>query len=388
MAAEEKRDYYEVLGVDKSASEDEIKKAFRKQARLYHPDLHPDDKEAEAKFKEINEAYEVLSDADKKAKYDRFGFAGVDPTYGAGAGGAGGAGFDGFGGFGGFGGVDDILNAFFGGGTSRRADPNAPRRGEDIEMNITLDFMEACKGCQHTLRVTRMERCTDCGGSGAAKGSGKKTCPDCKGSGTVRIQQNTPFGSFAQTARCQKCGGRGQIIENPCPTCSGRGRVRKTTTRTLNIPAGVYDGAQLQIRGEGSHGLNGGPAGDLFLNVRVKSDPIFERRNTYDIWTELPLTYAQATLGAKVSVPTIDGKVSFDIPEGTQPGTEFRLRGKGVKKGNRDERGDCYFKVTIEIPRGLSKRQKDMLQQFEDSLDEKNYKKRSNFFDKLKEKFK
>ncbi|MCR5142867.1 MAG: molecular chaperone DnaJ [Ruminococcus sp.] len=386
MAAEEKRDYYEVLGVSKGASEDEIKKAFRKQARLYHPDLHPDDKEAEAKFKEVNEAYEVLSDADKKAKYDRFGFAGVDPTYGAGAG-AGGAGFDGFGGFGGFGGVDDILNAFFGGG-SRRSDPNAPRRGEDIEMNITLDFMEACKGCQHTLKVTRMERCNECNGSGAAKGSSKKTCPDCKGTGTVRIQQNTPFGSFAQTARCQRCGGRGQVIENPCPTCSGRGRVRKTTSRTLNIPAGVYDGAQLQIRGEGSHGLNGGPAGDLFLNVRVKSDPIFERRNTYDIWTELPLTYAQATLGAKVSVPTIDGKVSFDIPEGTQPGTEFRLRGKGVKKGNRDDYGDCYFKVTIEIPKGLSKHQKDLLQNFEDSLDEKNYKKRSSFFDKLKEKFK
>ena len=385
MAAEEKRDYYEVLGVSKGASEDEIKKAFRKQARLYHPDLHPDDKEAEAKFKEINEAYEVLSDADKKAKYDRFGFAGVDPTYGAGAGGAG---FDGFGGFGGFGGVDDILNAFFGGGGTRRADPNAPRRGEDIEMNITLDFMEACKGCQHTLKVTRMERCNECNGSGAAKGSSKKTCPDCKGSGTVRIQQNTPFGSFAQTARCQRCGGRGQVIENPCPTCSGRGRVRKTTSRTLNIPAGVYDGAQLQIRGEGSHGLNGGPAGDLFLNVRVKSDPIFERRNTYDIWTELPLTYAQATLGAKVSVPTIDGKVSFDIPEGTQPGTEFRLRGKGVKKGNRDDYGDCYFKVTIEIPKGLNKHQKDLLQNFEDSLDEKNYKKRSSFFDKLKEKFK
>ena len=387
MAAEEKRDYYEVLGVSKGASEDEIKKAFRKQARLYHPDLHPDDKEAEAKFKEVNEAYEVLSDADKRAKYDRFGFAGVDPTYGAGAG-AGGAGFDGFGGFGGFGGVDDILNAFFGGGGgSRRSDPNAPRRGEDIEMNITLDFMEACKGCQHTLKVTRMERCTECNGSGAAKGSSKKTCPDCKGSGTVRIQQNTPFGSFAQTTRCQRCGGRGQIIENPCPTCSGRGRVRKTTSRTLNIPAGVYDGAQLQIRGEGSHGLNGGPAGDLFLNVRVKSDPIFERRNTYDIWTELPLTYAQATLGAKVSVPTIDGKVSFEIPEGTQPGTEFRLRGKGVK-GNRDDYGDCYFKVTIEIPKGLSKHQKDLLQNFEDSLDEKNYKKRSSFFDKLKEKFK
>lgn len=385
--AEEKRDYYEVLGLQKGASEDDIKKAFRKQARLYHPDLHPDDKDAGAKFKEVNEAYEVLSDPAKKQKYDQFGFAGVDPNYGGGAGGGFG-GFGGFSGFGGFGGVDDILNSFFGGGASRSSNPNAPRRGEDLESSITLDFMEACKGCQKEIKITRMERCPDCNGTGAAAGSSKKTCPDCHGSGRVRITQNTPFGAFAQTSACSKCGGTGTVIENPCPTCSGRGRIRKTITKTLNIPAGVYDGAQLQIRGEGSHGLNGGQSGDLFLGVRVKPDPIFERRNTYDIWTELPITHAQAALGDKVSVPTIDGKVSFEIPEGTQAGTEFRLRGKGVKRGNRDERGDHYFQVVIEVPKGLNKNQKELLQKFEDSLTDKNYKKRSGFFDKIKEKFK
>ena len=384
----DKRDYYEVLGVDKSASEDEIKKAFRKQARLYHPDLHPDDKDAEAKFKEINEAYEVLSDHDKKAKYDQFGFAGVDPNYGAGAGAGGFGGFGGFtGGFGG--GVDDILNAFFGGGATRRANPNAPRRGEDLEMNITLDFMDACKGCQHTIRITRMERCTDCGGSGAAKGSSKKPCPDCRGTGRRTVTQTSPFfGQISQQVTCSRCSGSGQIIENPCPACSGRGRVRNTITKTINVPAGVYDGAQMSVRGEGSSGINGGPSGDLYLNVHVKPDPIFERRNTYDISTDLPVTYAQAVLGDKVSVPTIHGTISFDIPEGTQPGTEFRIRGKGVKRGSRDEYGDHYFKISVEVPKGLNKNQKELLSKFEDSLSEKNYKKRQSFFDKLKEKFK
>lgn len=385
MANENKRDYYEVLGVSKGASDDEIKKAFRKQARLYHPDLHPDDKDCEAKFKELNEAYEVLSDSEKKAKYDQFGFAGVDPSYGGGAGG-----FGGFsGGFGGFGGgVDDILNAFFGGGSSRSSNPNAPRRGEDVESSLTLDFMDACKGTEAAVRITRMERCTDCNGSGAAKGSEKKTCPDCHGSGTVRVTQNTPFGSFAQTARCSRCGGKGSIIDNPCPTCSGKGRVRKTTTRNLRIQPGVYDGATMCVRGEGSHGLNGGPSGDLYLNIRVKSDPIFERRDTFDIWTEIPLTYAQATLGSKIDVPTIDGKLSYDVPEGTQAGTVFRMKGKGVKKGNSGERGDHYFKVNVEIPKGLTKEQKELLQKFDESLERKNYKKRESFFDKLKEKFK
>ncbi len=383
MASNDKRDYYEVLGVSKNASDDEIKKAFRKQARLYHPDLHPDDKECEAKFKEVNEAYEVLSDADKKARYDQFGFAGVDPNFNAGGSGGG---FGGFGGFGG--GVDDILNAFFGGGSSRRANPNAPRRGEDVESSVTLDFMDACKGCKADVRVTRMERCSQCNGSGAAAGSQKTTCPDCHGTGSVKVTQNTPFGAFSQTSRCSRCGGKGTIIENPCPACSGRGRVRNTTTKTLNIQAGVYDGIQLRVGGEGSHGLNGGPSGDLYVNVRVRPDPIFERRDTYDIWTEIPLTYAQATLGAKIQVPTIDGAIEYDVPEGTQAGTVFRMRNKGVKKGSSSDRGDHYFKVNVEVPKGLNKEQKELLKKFEESLDGKNYKKRQTFFDKLKDKFK
>lgn len=389
MANENKRDYYEVLGISKGASEDEIKKAFRKQARLYHPDLHPDDKEAEAKFKEINEAYEVLSDSEKRARYDQFGFAGVDPNYGAGAGGSGFSGFS-SGGFGGFGGVDDILNAFFGGGSSgSRSNPNAPRRGEDIESSITLEFMEACKGAKKDVRITRMERCPDCGGSGAAKGSERKTCPDCHGTGQVRVTQNTPFGSFAQTSSCSRCGGKGTVIDNPCPACSGRGRVRKTVSKTISVPPGANDGVQLRVRGEGSQGINGGPSGDLYLNIRVKSDPIFERRDNYDIWTEIPLTYAQAALGAKVEVPTIDGKLSYEVPEGTQPGAVFRMRGKGVQRGNSTGRGDHYVKVNVEIPNNLNKKQKELLKKFDESLDEnKNYKKRTSFFDKLKDRFK
>ncbi|MCD7741555.1 MAG: molecular chaperone DnaJ [Ruminococcus sp.] len=384
MANENKRDYYEVLGVDKSASQDDIKKAFRKQARLYHPDLHPDDKEAEAKFKEVNEAYEVLSDADKKAKYDQFGFAGVDPNFSAGGGGFGGF-SSGFGG-----GVDDILNAFFGGGmsSSRQANPNAPRRGEDIEASVTLSFMDACKGCQPSVRVTRMETCPDCHGTGAAGGGSRTTCPDCHGTGQVRVSQNTPFGSFTQSSRCSRCNGKGTIIDNPCPTCSGRGRIRKTTTKKVNMQPGVYDGAQTRVRGEGSQGINGGAAGDLYINVRVKPDPLFERRDTFDIWIELPLTYTQATLGAKVSIPTIDGEVEYEVPEGTQAGTVFRMKGKGVQKGSSSERGDHYFKINIEVPKGLNKEQKELLQKFENSLDEKNYKKRQGFFDKIKDRFK
>ena len=382
MANENKRDYYEVLGLDKSASQDDIKKAFRKQARLYHPDLHPDDKEAEAKFKEINEAYEVLSDSDKKAKYDQFGFAGVDPSYGAG---------DGFGGFSSSfsGGVDDILNAFFGGGmSSRQSNPNAPRKGEDVESSVVLNFMDACKGCQASVRVTRMERCTDCSGTGAAKGTSRQTCPDCRGTGSVKVSQNTPFGSFTQTSRCSRCGGKGTILESPCQSCSGKGRVRKTVTKKVNMQPGVYDGAQIRVRNEGCHGINGGPNGDLYINVRVKSDPIFERRDTFDIWTELPLTYAQATLGAKINVPTIDGNVEYNVPEGTQAGTVFRMKGRGVQKGASSERGDHYFKINIEVPKGLNKEQKELLEKFESSLDNSNYKKRESFFDKLKERFK
>ncbi len=378
----DKRDYYEVLGVSKGASDDELKKAFRKLAKQYHPDLHPGDKEAEEKFKEVNEAYEVLSDKDKRARYDQFGHAGVDPNYGGGAG---------AGGFGGFGDMGDIFDSIFGGfggfgGGSRRADPNAPRRGEDVKANIIIDFMDACKGKTVTVRVNRAQKCTACGGSGAEAGSTPKTCPDCNGRGTVRVTQRTPFGNIAQTTTCNRCHGKGRIIEKPCKVCQGQGRVRGSFEKEIDVPAGVDDGQILRVAGEGSSGLNGGPSGDLHITVTVRPDPLFER-DGYDVWTDIPLTYTQATLGDEITVPTVDGKVTYKVPEGTQSGTVFRLRGKGIKKINRPDHGDHYVRVNIEVPKNLSKDQKQKLKDFEQSLSDKNYAKRSSFFDKLKSKF-
>ncbi len=376
--ADNKRDYYEVLGVSKGASDDEIKKAFRKLAKQYHPDLHPDDKDAEAKFKEVNEAYEVLSDPSKKAKYDQFGFAGVDPNYGAGQGG----------GFGGFGDMGDIFDSIFGafGGGSRQ-NPNAPRRGSDIEVGAAISFMEACKGVSKTIKVNRLQKCPDCGGSGAAAGSSVKTCPDCNGKGTVNISQQSLFGMVRQTVKCSRCGGRGKIVDTPCKKCSGKGMVKMAEEKEVNIPAGIDDGQQLRVGGGGNCGANGGPNGDLYITVTVRPDPIFER-DGYDVWTDIPLTYGQAALGDEIVVPTIDGKVKYTVPEGTQAGTVFRLKGKGIKKVNRNDRGDHYVKVYVEIPKNLSKEQKKALKEFEQTLETKNYQKRQTFFDKLKEKFK
>ncbi len=377
----DKRDYYEVLGVSKGASDDELKKAFRKLAKQYHPDLHPGDKQAEEKFKEVNEAYEVLSDKDKRARYDQFGHAGVDPNYGGGAG---------AGGFGGFGDMGDIFDSIFGGfggfGGSRRADPNAPRRGEDIKANVIIDFMDACKGKTVTVRVNRAQRCTACGGSGAEPGSSPKTCPDCNGRGTVRVTQRTPFGNIAQTTTCNRCHGKGRIIEKPCKVCQGQGRVRGSFEKEIDVPAGVDDGQILRVAGEGSSGINGGPNGDLHITVTVRPDPLFER-DGYDVWTDIPLTYTQATLGDEITVPTVDGKVTYKVPEGTQSGTVFRLRGKGIKKINRPDHGDHYVRVNIEVPKNLTKDQKQKLKDFEQSLSDNNYAKRSSFFDKLKSKF-
>lgn len=378
----DKRDYYEVLGVSRDASEADLKKAFHKLAKQYHPDLHPNDKECEAKFKEINEAYEVLSDSEKRAKYDQFGHAGVDPNFGAGQAG---------GGFGGFGGMDDILNSFFGGfgfgGGGRSANPNAPRQGEDIEARINIDFMDACKGVKKTIRLNKLEQCSECHGTGAQPGTSPKTCPDCNGTGQVRVTQRTPFGNIMQTARCNRCGGKGKIIDSPCKSCSGKGMVKRTSTREIEIPAGVDDGQTLRISGGGHCGINGGPNGDLHILVNVRPDPIFERRG-FDIWTEVPITYGQAVLGSEIVVPTIDGKVKYTIPEGTQAGTVFRLREKGVQRLYQKSRGDHYVRVGIEVPRNLTKEQKAQLQKFDDSMTERNYQKRQSFFEKLKEKFK
>lgn len=378
----DKRDYYEVLGVGKGASDDELKKAYRKLAKQYHPDLNPNDKEAEAKFKEVNEAYEVLSDSDKKARYDQFGHAGVDPSYGGGAGAGGG-----FGGFGGFGDMGDIFESFFGGfGGSSRSNPNGPRRGQDIRANVNIDFMDACKGKKVEVRINKMETCPECHGSGAKSGTSSKTCPDCNGSGTVKVGQRTPFGVISSTKTCSRCSGKGKIIESPCPKCSGQGRSRTAITKEIEIPAGIDDGQTLQVRGVGDAGINGGPSGDLNITVTVRPDPIFER-DGYDIYTEIPITYTQATLGDEIVVPTIDGKVKYVVPEGTQTGTKFRLRGKGVKKLNRSDRGDQYVRVNVEVPSNLSKKQKDLLKEFETSLNDKNYQKRKSFFDKIKESF-
>ena len=382
----DKRDYYEVLGVNKGASDDEIKKAYRKKAKEFHPDLHPGDAEAEKNFKEAAEAYEVLSDKDKKARYDQFGHAGVDPNFGAGGGGGGNP----FGG--GFGGFDfdlgDIFGSMFGGGFGGGGgrNPNAPRRGSDVEVNVVLSFEEAAKGCKKKIKVTRIENCKDCSGSGAEKGSSPVTCTACRGTGRVTIQQRTPIG-YVQTQRaCDKCGGAGKIIEKPCKTCSGKGKIRHTTDREVDIPAGIDDAQAFSIRGAGNAGHNGGPDGDLIIEVAVRPHPFFER-NGYDVFCEIPVTFAQAALGAEITVPTLDGKVKFNIHEGTQPGERFKLRDKGIKRLNYSGKGDQYVIIAVEIPKDLSKKQKELLKAFEEATDDKNYKKKKSFFDKVKDLF-
>ncbi len=380
--ADNKRDYYEVLGIEKGASEDEIKKAFKKKAREFHPDLHPDDPSFVEKFQEINEANEVLSDPDKRARYDQYGHAGVDPNYGGGD----------MGGFGGFGDVSDILEGIFGGfggfggGGGMRSAANAPRRGADIEESILIDFMEACRGKKQELKISRMATCDACNGSGADGGTSTEICPDCKGRGSVKTTQRTPFGAISSTKPCPHCQGKGKIIKNPCHKCKGAARVRMTKTINFDIPAGIADGQTIRISGQGDAGTNGGPSGNLSVTVNVKAHPLFTREG-YDIHCDIPVTYAQAVLGDEITVPTIDGNVKYNISEGTQTGTVFRLKGKGVQKVSRTDRGNQYVKINVEVPKNLNKKQKDLLKAFEDSLNEKNYAKRQSFFEKLKEKF-
>ena len=380
----EKRDYYEVLGIQKGASEDEIKKAFRKKARENHPDLHPDDPSYVEKFQEINEANEVLSDPEKRARYDQFGHAGVDPNYG------GGGGMDGFGGMGGFGDISDILESIFGGfggfGGSSRSNVNAPRRGSDIQESVTINFMDACSGKKQEVKLFRMAVCEACHGTGADSGTTAEICPDCQGRGSVKTTQRTPFGAISSTKPCPHCGGKGKIVKNPCIKCRGVGRVRVQKTVNVDIPAGIDDGQTIRLSGQGDCGINGGPAGDLLLNISVRNHPLFNREG-YDIHCDIPVTYMDAVLGAEITVPTIDGDVKYNIAEGTQNGTVFRLKGKGIKKVNRAERGNQYVKIYVEVPKNLTKKQKDLLREFEASLSEKNYAKRQSFFEKLKSKF-
>ena len=379
--AEDKRDYYEVLGVDKSVSDDDLKKAYRKAAKKYHPDLNPGDKEAEKSFKEVNEAYEVLSDKEKRARYDQFGHAGVDPNFGAGGGYGGGFTGD-------FGDLGDICSSFFGGGFGggRRANPNAPRRGNDTAATVNLSFEEAAKGCKKTVKVTKIDNCKECGGSGAEKGTSAKTCPVCHGTGQVASTQRTPFGVMQTQQVCNNCHGSGKIIDKPCHTCAGKGRIRHTVEQSVDIPAGIDDGQVINLRGGGDAGVNGGPAGDLRINVNVRPHPIFERRG-YDVYCEIPITFAQAALGDEIVVPTLDGKVKFTIHEGTQPGDVFKLKGKGIPHLNGRGRGDQYVRMTIEVPKNLNAKQKELIKQLDGTTSEKNYVKRKNFFDKLKDLF-
>ena len=377
--AQNKRDYYEVLGIQKGASEDEIKKAYKKLARKYHPDMNPGDKEAEEKFKEVNEANEVLSDPTKKARYDQFGFAGVDPNYGAGGAGwgDGAAGFD-------FGDLGDIFGSFFGGGfggaQQRR---NGPQRGESIRMSIPVSFTEAAFGCEKDVTLERSEQCPTCHGNGCAEGTTPEICPECRGSGTVQVRRQTPMGVFATTATCTRCGGSGKIIHQPCAECHGNGRVHKRRTVKVSIPAGIDNGQTISLRGQGHAGKNGGPSGDLLITVMVKPHELFRRDGT-SVFCEAPITFTQAVLGAELEIPTIDGKVKYTIPEGTQTGTVFRLRGKGIPVLNGRGRGDQYVTVTIETPRGLNREQKEALRKFSETLGEGNYEQQKSFFKKFK----
>ena len=373
----DKRDYYEVLGISKGASEDEIKKAYKKMARKYHPDLNPGDKEAEEKFKEVNEAYEVLSDPNKKARYDQYGHAGVDPNFGAGAG------FDGSFDFGDLG---DIFGNFFGGGFGgggRRTNPNAPQRGESIRLSLTISFEEAAFGCEKEITVERMEQCGTCSGSGCAAGTTPEVCPDCHGTGQVQVRRQTPMGVFATSSPCGRCGGKGKIIHQPCPDCRGTGAVRKRKTIKASVPAGIDNGQTISIRGQGHAGKNGGPAGDLLITITVRPHELFRREGT-SVLCEAPITFAQAVLGAELEIPTIDGKVKYDLPEGTQSGTTFRLKGKGIPSINGRGRGDQYVTVYIETPRNLNKEQKDALKKFAETMGDNNYEERRKFFKKSK----
>lgn len=388
MILPEKRDYYEVLGVKKGCSDDELKKAYRKLAKQYHPDLNPGDKEAEAKFKEVNEAYEVLSDSQKRARYDQFGHAGVDPSYGGGGAGggygAGGFGFD-------MGDIGDIFDSFFGGGSgfgfggsTRTRNPNAPTRGNNIRASVTLTFIEAAKGCKKTISFQRLEKCQSCNGTGAKAGSQPQTCTECGGTGQVRVQQRTPFGVIQTAKTCSKCGGKGKIISDPCKDCNGLGRVRHRRTMEVDIPAGIDHGQTFIIPGQGDHGVNGGPAGDIEVTVTVQRDALFER-DGFDVYCEVPITFIQAVLGDEITVPTIDGKVKYTMAEGTQSGTRFRLRNKGIPYVNGRGRGDQYVTVVIEVPRNLTAKQKETLREFEKTTSDRNYEKRKGFFEKLKD---
>ncbi|MCT4594604.1 MAG: molecular chaperone DnaJ [Anaeromicrobium sp.] len=373
-----KRDYYEVLGTDKNVDEKELKRAYRKLAMKYHPDKNPGDKEAEEKFKEINEAYEVLSDSEKKARYDQFGHAGVDGQGGFGSGGFGAGGFDDI--------FSDIFD-MFGGGFSSSRRRNGPKKGADLRYELNITFEEAAFGAKKEVNIKRHESCKKCGGTGAKEGTAKKTCSTCNGTGEVRYAQRTPLGQFVNVKPCDLCGGEGHIIESPCDTCHGTGKELKNKTIQINIPEGVDNGSVISLRGEGEPGEKGGPFGDLFIILRVKPHELFKREGN-DIICDVPITFTQAALGDELIIPTLDGKVKYKIPEGTQSGTIFRLRGKGIPNMRGYGRGDHYVKIIVEVPKKLNSKQREMLMKFSDVMDEDVHEQRKTFFDKVKEIFK
>ncbi len=384
---EQKRDYYEVLGVSKGASDDEIKKAYRKLAKKYHPDMNPGDKEAEAKFKEVNEAYSVLSDEQKRARYDQFGHAGVDPNYGAGGPGGPFGGFD-------MGDIDlgDIFGSFFGGGGfggfgGGGARRNGPQKGESLRANLTITFEEAAFGCEKEINLNRTEECDECHGSGCQPGTTAETCPDCRGTGVVRVQQRTGGFAFSSTAACTRCRGTGKIIHSPCKSCGGNGSVKKSKRITVTIPAGIDDGQAVSLRGQGNAGKNGGPAGDLIVGVRVKPHPQFRRDGTTVLY-EQPVSFFQAAMGAELEIPTIDGKVKYTLPAGTQTGTTFRLRGKGIPELRGRGRGDQYVTIRVQVPTSLNSEQKEALRAFAQAMGEEVPEESGlkGFFDKRKKK--
>ena len=373
----DKQDYYETLGISKGASDDEIKRAYRQMAKKYHPDMNPGNAEAEQKFKEVNEAYEVLSDADKRAKYDQYGHAAFDPS-------------SGFGGGGGFGGFDfdmgDIFSSFFGGGfggSRSQSRANAPIAGDDIGVRVVLSFEEAAFGCKREVTYARVQKCGDCSGSGAKKGTSPEKCTKCGGRGTVTVQQRTAFGMMQSTKACPDCGGTGKIIKTPCENCRGKGYVKINKKLDVTIPAGIDDGQRIALRGQGNEGRNGGPAGDLVIQVSVRPHAIFERDGN-DIYCEVPLTFAEAALGAKIKIPTLEGEIDYEIPEGTQTGTMFTIKGKGITAVNSRSKGNLYVKVVVETPKSMNAEQKKLLRAFADSLGEKNFTKKSSFFSKFK----
>lgn len=370
------RDFYEILGLEKSATEDDIKRAYRRMAKKYHPDLNPDDKEAEQKFKEATSAYEILSNPEKRSRYDRFGHAGVDPQASTGD-------------FGGFGDIfDDIFDIFgggFSGGGSRRS---GPMRGADLRYDLNLEFKEAVFGVEKEIQIRKMENCSSCNGSGAKEGTEKTTCSKCNGTGEVRYAQQTPFGQFVRVGTCDECGGTGDIIKEKCPTCEGAGRVNRSKKIKIDVPAGVNTGSRILVRGEGEDGEKGGPAGDLYVFINVKTDKVYTRKGN-NLYIDIPISLTEATLGAEIEVPTLEGLEKRSIPSGTQSGTKFKIKNKGVPNLRGVGRGDLIFTVNVNIPSKVTDRQRELLLEFAKESGEKYkaHKGKKGFFEKVKDAF-